>query len=230
MPVELVQGVHWIENRGAHVYLVESSEGPHLVDAGTPFSADQVRGAAGELGYGLHEIERVLITHFDLDHAGSLSKLDGELACPVHVGTLDADFVNGTKKPPLTNHKGAIQRAMGLLYSPPDLEIRPVEGGDEIGPFEAVSTPGHTPGHTAYVAGEEDGHGSAAFLGDLVKSSAGSLETITGLLSYDGDRVKESIKAMAERGFDFDAACPGHGEPLRTGGSGALEELAERLR
>ncbi len=217
---KLTESVWQFDLRGVNAYLVEDDV-LTLVDAGTPFDEDTLRTGIAEMGYAVSDIERVLLTHYDLDHVGTLAALDPELDAPVYVGEFDGGLLTGTRSPPFTNHKGALQRAIGFLVTEPSLDVYDVEDGDQIGSFTAYHTPGHTPGHFSYVSGRRD----VAFLGDLVTESDGELESSPWVMSYDTDEVRESIKSLVERAPDFEVACMGHGTPLTSGGSDALRSL-----
>ena len=54
------------------VVILDSEAGHTLVDAGIPGMADAINAALGEVGLGLKDIKRVIVTHHDMDHIGSL--------------------------------------------------------------------------------------------------------------------------------------------------------------
>ena len=201
----------------------ETGGGLTLIDAGTPRDAGTIARGITETGFSLSDVERVLVTHYDLDHVGALSRLSG-LDAPVSVGAADAGLLRG-EHPNWANHKGAIQFATDPLVDEPALDIRPIEDGTEIGGFRAYHTPGHTPGHVTYVNEAR----SAAFLGDLVMESNGELSPSPWVISYDTDEVASSIAALANRVGKFDICGMGHGVPFVRGGSDRLRECAERV-
>lgn len=224
MATELADGVRWFELRGVNAYLVDDDV-PTLVDAGTPWDEDALREGLADAGIEVADIGRVLLTHYDLDHVGTLAALTPALDATVYTGAYDAAILRGDRSPPVRNHKGALQRVTGLLTTRPALEIASVEDGETVGSFRAYHTPGHTPGHVAYVS-EDLG---VALLGDLVSESDGALEPSEWLISYDTSEVLRSIKRLSDRAPPFDVACIGHGEPLVADGSDALAALAERI-
>lgn len=226
----IAEGVWWLQFGWRppllrNVYLVDDGE-LTLVDAGMPWDADRLREHLRSVGYSLDDVDRVLITHYDFDHVGGLRRLAGDLDCPVYMGEGDYDIVARDAAPPLLHHKGAFHRLLRRLFPLPlALQLRPLGDGERVGGFVAYHTPGHNPGHTVFVHEER----SAAFLGDLVWEDDGSLTTPFLLDSYDVTELKESVGALAARGRAFELACVGHGEPIRSGGSEALEGLAASL-
>jgi glyoxylase-like metal-dependent hydrolase (beta-lactamase superfamily II) len=210
---------------GATAYLVEDGD-LTLVDAGMPVNATRIRTAIDDAGYAIGEIDRVLITHYDLDHLGGLARLTPDLDAPVYMGRRDLDLLRGGYDPPLFHHKGLFHRAARALHSPPaSLSYRAVVNRERIGGFEAFHTPGHNPGHTVYVH-EELG---AAFLGDLVWGDDGGLTVPIWLDSYDMAEIRESVRWFAAESPPFEVACVAHGDPVLEGGYEALQALAERV-
>jgi glyoxylase-like metal-dependent hydrolase (beta-lactamase superfamily II) len=224
MATELADGVWQFELRGVSAYLVDDDV-PTLVDAGTPWDEAAIREGLADAGVDIEDVGRVLLTHYDLDHVGTLAALTPALDATVYAGAFDAALLRGDRSPPLRNHKGALQRLAGLFTTLPELEISAVADGERLGSFTAYHTPGHTPGHVAYVS-EELG---VALLGDLVAESDGALDPSPWFISYDTDRVRESVRDLANRAPPFEVACVGHGDPITTGGDEALAALADRV-
>ena len=223
---QLRDGVWWIECTGVNAYLVADSEGVTLVDAGTPFDAAKIEAAVDAIGFDRADIDRVLVTHYDIDHVGALGKLGVDPETPVYIGTADAPLLRGTRRPRPTSHKPLTQLVTGpLIRRLDDERVVSVDDGDDIGGFTAHHTPGHTPGHTVYV---HDAH-EAAFLGDMVIERGGELRASPWILSYDTDGVRESIRRVARDVPAFEVAAMGHGVPFQTGGGARFRALADRL-
>ena len=223
MVVELTERVWQFKLRGVNAYLV-ADDVLTLVDAGTPLDEDAIRTGVIESGHEIGDIERVLLTHYDLDHVGALAGLEPGLDAPVYAGAFDGEILGGDRSPPLTNHKGALQRVLGPFVTEPSLSVRTVADGQTVGSFTAYHTPGHTPGHVAFASSDL----GVGLLGDLVTESDGALEPSGWVISYDTDTVCDSIRSLADRAPAFDVACVGHGTPL-TGGRDALRALAREL-
>lgn len=218
----LTEGIWWLDLGRVNAYLVED-DALTLVDAGMPWHSDDIREEIEAAGFGAEDVERILVTHFDLDHVGGLRSF-GDVEA-VFVGERDADYVAKRRSPPFTNRKTAFQRVTDMLRPAPQIPITPVADGDEIGSFVAIHTPGHTRGHMAYVSTELD----VAFLGDLVFSDGAALTPSPWYLSQDSDAVESSIATLEDAMPAVDIVATGHGEPLVDGGYGAVAELAERV-
>ena len=195
-----------------------------LVDAGTPGDADAIRTGIESAGFAVGDVSRVLLTHYDYDHVGALSKLDG-LSATVYAHEPDASFLDGSESPGMWPHKALLQRLTARFLDTPGLAVERVRDGDTVGSYTAYHTPGHGPGHLAWVS-EAAG---TAFLGDLLRESEGTLSPSPWLVSYDTDAVRDSIARLARRAPPFETAGVGHGEPLTADADEALARLATAL-
>ena len=221
MSKRLGEGVWWFDLDVVNAYLVEDDV-LTLVDAGMPWDAGRIRNGVTEAGFEVGEIDRVLVTHFDLDHVGGLGHFSA-LDADVFVGERDADFVAGRRSPVFSSRKSAFQRIADLFRSLPEGRVIPVEDGDEFGTFTAVHTPGHTLGHTAYVSEKRD----VAFVGDLVTGGDDGLSYSPWYFSEDTAAVAESLDRLVAAMPPVSIVAPGHGVPVVDGGYSALADLVE---
>lgn len=226
MAQELVDGVWLLELAvpvvGANAFLVDDGE-VTLVDAGLPRFG--VRRELQDAGYDSKALDRVIVTHYDVDHVGGLRDLPG-LDTPVFVGERDAALLFGAYDPPLLHHKGAFHRLSRVFVSIPSrFDVRPLEDGAQVGGFTAYHTPGHNPGHTAYVHDEL----GVGLLGDLVWERDGALTPPKWWDSYDTRENRRSIRRFTQSVPSVEILCMGHGTPIHAGASEALSTLANRV-
>ncbi len=221
----------WLLNLGlvppfaANGYLVDDGD-LTLVDPGLPYNRPRLRSQLADAGYAVAELDRVLVTHFDLEHSGGLGLLTPEFDGPAYLGQADLAIANGGSPPDPRHHKGLYHRLLRSLVGLPDeTSVEAVADGDEIGAFTAYHTPGHTPGHTVYVHEGTD----SAFLGDLVWEENGKLTPPFWLDSYDMRGVRESVREFGERVPPFEVAAVAHGAPLIEDGRRALLDCSARL-
>jgi len=92
------------------------------------------------------------------------------------------------------------------------------EGGDEVGPFSAIATPGHSPDSVSLVFGR------ACFTGDTVLGE-GSVFIAPGEGSLSA--YLDSLRVLRE--VDLDVLCPGHGPYVHDPGAKLDEYIAHRL-
>lgn len=212
--------VGWPEPFGSNVFLVDDGD-LTLVDAGMPIPRRSIAAEIRAAGYDVADLDRVLLTHYDVDHVGGLARLDVDV--PVYLGAADARLVQRSWSPTWRHPKGAFHRIARRIYSLSGLDLRPVEDGDRVGGFRAIHTPGHNPGHTVFLHGDS----GTALLGDLVWEEDGAFTPPVWLDSFDTDRIAESVRRVAAESFDH--ACVGHGDPVTPGADAILRELAAEL-
>lgn len=218
MATKLAPGIWVVDLPGTNAYVVEDGDATTLVDAGFPWHADRLADALRVAAGGPAAVDRILLTHYDVDHVGGLGRIDG-LDAPVYAGHPDAGYVAGTANPPLGTKKGLLQRALGWRLRPSTGPVTAVDDGETVGGFTCVHTPGHTPGHVAYV---HEAH-SLVLLGDLVRSTNGGFKPAPWLLSDDTAAIRRSIRTLVDRAGPFEVGAPGHGAPV-------VGDAGERLR
>jgi glyoxylase-like metal-dependent hydrolase (beta-lactamase superfamily II) len=250
-PQQIAPGVHLLTlGRGpatSNVYLVGSDAAWTLVDAGWASSAAAIRrGAETVFGPGARPAA-IVLTHIHPDHSGSAGTIARFWEVPVYVAADELPAAAGRYLPqfamPLdrwlvvpimrllpARTRARIEAANSItdLVEPLDPQGR-VPG---LPGWEWVPTPGHTPGHVAYLR-STDGvliAGDAALTVDL-NSVGGVLwgrQRVAGpprYTTWDWAAAKRSIKALAE--LEPRVLLPGHGRPLTAGTAAALHALAQ---
>jgi glyoxylase-like metal-dependent hydrolase (beta-lactamase superfamily II) len=124
-----------------NAYLVREQDGFTLVDTTFGGAAEDIVSAARGAG---GEIRRIALTHGHTDHAGALDRLAGALGgVEVLMGEADARIHAGEKVLE-TKPRGNWPK----LETAPDVRLT---GGERVGSLEVVASPGHTPGHVAFL-------------------------------------------------------------------------------
>ena len=191
-------------------FLVREDDGLTLIDTMLKGSEKKILSAAQEAGA---PIVRIVLTHYHDDHSGSLDALvealpDAEVMWPVR----ETPFMRGEAR---------------LEPGEPEGKVRPIKprsaqaareltGGDRIGSLEAVASPGHSPGHLAFL----DTRDRTLIAGD-VYSTLGGVATTTkpywrfplpGFITWNGDLELESAKAL--RALEPARLAVGHGKTV----------------
>ena len=168
-----------------------------LIDTGTSGSASQVESTLGGLGLGWGDLSTVLLTHHHGDHTGSLP--DIMEAAPDAVAYAGAeDIPNITSPRPITA----------------------VADGDTVFGLQIVATPGHTAGHISIL----DPQGSVLVAGDALIGDAGGVAGPSAQFTADMATANESVVTLGS--LRYEVIYFGHGEPVTSGGSTRVAELA----
>jgi glyoxylase-like metal-dependent hydrolase (beta-lactamase superfamily II) len=134
-----------------------------LCDAGYPRQANELEAALRLHGFSIKDLTRIIVTHHDHDHVGSLAALKAlNPRAEVIAGATEADYVEGTKKSLRLIHAEELNarlsgedRRNGDAFAEYLKTIVPCAVDRRIPDFDhllmddlrVVSTPGHTPGH-----------------------------------------------------------------------------------
>ena len=127
---------------------VETDSGLVLLDVGFPGTVDQLEAGLDASDYGLADVELILLTHHDGDHAAGLSTLLERTDALVAAHAEEVPYVDGREFPIKTPNDQE-------RYEPVPVDLELV-GGESIrtaaGPMRLIHTPGHSPGHlSAYL-------------------------------------------------------------------------------
>jgi glyoxylase-like metal-dependent hydrolase (beta-lactamase superfamily II) len=139
--------LHKLTRQGwVNCYLVREDDGFTLVDTTLGGAAAAIVAAAEQAG---GQIRRVALTHTHGDHIGSFAALHEALPeAELLVPRRDARFMHGDK----SLDPGEDQAKVRGGFPKVDVEpTRLLEGGDRVGSLEVIPSPGHTPGHVAYL-------------------------------------------------------------------------------
>ena len=145
-------------------YLVREEDGFTLIDAGLPGSEEAILVAAREHG-GI--IRRIALTHAHGDHVGSLDALHSVLPdAEVLIPAREARFLMGDMSLDPEEPQAKLRGGWQMCETRPTRLLSP---GERVGSLEVVASPGHTPGHVAFL----DTRDGTLIGGDAFQTRAG---------------------------------------------------------
>lgn len=145
-------------------YLVREDDGFTLIDATIGGQAQAIMQEARKLGL---PIVRILLTHAHIDHVGSLDALHEALPdVPVGISERDARFLHGDMSLDQSEPQVKLRGGYPVCKTVPTLLLHE---GDRVGSLEVIATPGHTPGHVAFLDTRE----RSLIVGDAFQTQGG---------------------------------------------------------
>ena len=223
--MEIIPNVHLIPSRIVNVYLIVEADGLTLIDTGLARNDKKIMGYIGTLGRPSSHLRRIVITHADGDHVGSLAALKAATGARVYASRIEADAIAVGRASRELKVRGLQKRLMRLLA--PLFKARPasvdeiLSEGQELpvlGGLRVVETPGHTPGHVSLFAPSV----GILFGGDSMVSDNGALRGSRGFNTWDETKAKESVRKQAALGARI--VCVGHG-PVVTDAGGKFPQV-----
>ena len=91
--------VLWIDAGSVNCYLCRDPDGYTLIDTATPGKADLIFERLAEFGGQPADLRRILITHADIDHAGSAAAIQARSGATIHAGEATATLVAQGRSP-----------------------------------------------------------------------------------------------------------------------------------
>ncbi len=181
--------------------ILDEVHGATLVDAGVPGMQADFETALGSIGVKLSDVRRIIITHHDLDHIGSLPALVAATGADVLTSVGEVPYVQGEKPGQKQPSPEAIAsmppEARARFANPPKAAVTRILNDNELleiaGGVRVISTPGHTVGHLSLFV-ESDG---LLITGDAMTSEAGQLRFPMARATPDMPLALESLKRLA---------------------------------
>ena len=216
--MKIMENVFLVPGVVANPYILVDSDGLTLIDTGLPRSSQKIFDYVATLGKSAHDVKRIIITHSDLDHVGSLAALHKLTGARTYASQVEASAIaNGKPSRQIKPAGFSMRRLMFTLLGPfmktkpfqvdeilSDGQVLPILGG-----LLVVDTAGHTPGHISFFA---PGSG-VLFCGDSMVTDEKGIHGSRPGLTWDDAKAREAERKEAALGALV--VCPGHGPVVK---------------
>jgi glyoxylase-like metal-dependent hydrolase (beta-lactamase superfamily II) len=182
-----------------------------LFDTGLPGHLENIRAALQRLTGG--RLNKIVITHEDFDHVGSLHEIVSGFGTKIEVyaHALTKPYIEGEK--PLTKTKNLVPKVT-VDHVVEDGQVLPFCGG-----ISAVFTPGHMPDHTSFYH-----HATKTLItGDALTASDGQLQYPNPVFTLDKAGAIRSLSKFLD--LDIETAICYHGGICRGNIRERIQEL-----
>ncbi|WP_020587378.1 MBL fold metallo-hydrolase [Desulfobacter curvatus] len=198
-----------------HVFVLKTDTGLILFDTGSPGNGDMILKSIKAAGLEPKTIKAICLSHWHSDHTGSLAEITERLCLDqnldIFIGQADLPLLMDQRslllrfhpflKLPVPHSPGRLPNSLSARFFP----LNPT--GCEIlhhkYSIKAIATPGHTPGHTAYLHQKT---------GSLFSGCALSLLTpnLVGLVPIFHNRTEQIRSGEYLAGMNFRYLFPVH--------------------
>jgi glyoxylase-like metal-dependent hydrolase (beta-lactamase superfamily II) len=204
--------IHIIKQIFVNQFLIAGPEGLLLIDTGIGGNTKQILKIINQLGFNPGDLKKIIITHADGDHYGSLADIKKNTQAISYAHPIEADAIKlGISSRVLEPH--GLQKVLFSLVRPlmktqPATIDRLLQGGetfDTLGGLRVINTPGHTPGHLSLFSPST----GVLFAGDSITISAGVPQPSAKGNTWDMAIAEQSFKQQMD--LNPTAIYAGHG-------------------
>jgi glyoxylase-like metal-dependent hydrolase (beta-lactamase superfamily II) len=209
--------------------ILDATQGPTLVDTGLPGQTAAIATTLAEAGVQVEDLKRIILTHQDIDHVGSLHDLVQASGARVLAHAIEIPFIDGRELPRfakpevLAQHPELRAVAERLQPTPVDEQLQDNSHLDLAGGVQVIFTPGHTPGHMCLYLE----HSKTLIAGDALTADEGQLQGPNEGATQDLPTASQSVRRLAE--LDVQTIICYHGGVVSEDANEQLRRVARRL-
>lgn len=210
----IINNVYQLDStKGCHVFLIRGDENI-LIDTGMPGSSEQILGEINSLGVATKDLQKILLTHHDIDHIGNVGKLQKKTGAEVWAPEADIPYIMGDK-----NREGIKRLVQKFNREPKPVNINGYEKDQTFGEIQIIPAPGHTPGHSIIL------YRNVLFVADLFKTKGSEISQLPRVMNRDHQEASKAAAILKDLNYDW--ICPSHGNPIQRGAE--IEQFLSRF-
>ncbi|GEP66268.1 MBL fold metallo-hydrolase [Clostridium beijerinckii] len=215
--MKIAEGLDILElgskERRMNATLIWDDKNVILIDTGLPGQIENIREEVEKAGVSFDKINKIIITHHDLDHIGSLSSIvknsKSEIEVLAHSGErpyIEGDKI-GIKITPerLSSMPDSMKETIKQLKTKVNRVVKDEENIPYCGGIEVIYTPGHTPGHICLYLRKY----KALVTGDAMNVVNNELIGPNPEYTFDMKQAIESLKKLTK--YDIETVICYHG-------------------
>jgi len=193
-----------------------------LIDCGYPNFLPLIEEAAKTKGIHMNTLTKILVTHHDADHMGSLADLKRKYPQVQILSSVeDEPFISGKKESLRLQQAKAIYSTLpeeekeqarkfeqflaSIEHTEVDILLKDGDSFPWFGGIEIIATPGHMPGHISVYHKES----KTLIAGDAVVVENGELAIANPQYTLDMEEAKKSIQKLLH--YEIDQLICYHG-------------------
>jgi glyoxylase-like metal-dependent hydrolase (beta-lactamase superfamily II) len=211
--MEIIPGVFMISSTVFYQYLIAEAGDLTLIDTGLPNNANNIVNYLAQKGFTLDQVKRILITHADSDHYGSVNALlEMNPSIRVMTSQIEADAMRVGKLSRELKGEGfskLVHKVSAPLFAVKptrvDEILQPGQVLQQLNGLEVLDTKGHTPGHISFFSAST----GVLFSGDSIAISNKELHPSSGGNTWNAELAKVSFEK--ELALKPKYICGGHG-------------------
>ena len=229
MILKLTDGAFQIKLGGTSATVLETNDGPILIDTGWHWSRKKIQVGLNIIGYSLKDIHLIALTHFHPDHIGSAKLFKETLRTQIAAHVKDAEIVSRKK----SIHSTSFSRYGKFILNPflsivrggivePEILLTDGEKLPTELDVETIHTPGHTQGSICFYIPEK----KLLIAGDAMEHRNGDLMPPSKFFSQNVAMGIESIKKLEK--LDCEIISLSHFDPVLSKGNKLITRFINR--
>ena len=226
--MEIAPNVHWIKAGYVNMYMFADEAGWTLFDTGTSGKDKLVFETLAQLGGNPEDLKRIIVSHTDGDHVGSLAAIQARSGATVLASQESKPHLLSGKSP---EHLPKLMQMFSnrfMKFDPvPEDTIELVADGDVLpylGGLHVIKTAGHTSDHYSYYSPVT----GVLFAGDALDTRNGRIGVLPKLITGNQELAEQAAIKLIELA-PATIAC-GHGAPISDFSTEDLMTLFNKLR